>query len=179
MKGQRFGRPSVSHTPCEPMGFFSNLTRTLTGSWADVTLDVEDGVRGEPLRLAVHVQVRDEAIDVTKVAVKVRCQERVRVPNARTTTRPVPGQAGADGVQRQSTSDATATTTLFDREVIASPATRLEAGSSHTFEAVVELPSHAPPTIEGRNAAFEWSAFASIDMKGNDPDSGWRAFRVA
>lgn len=161
------------------MGFFSNLTRNLTGSWADVTLDVEDGVRGEPLHLRVHVQVRDEGIDVTKVAVKVRCQEQVRVPNAKTTTRPAHGPAGANGAQRQSTSDATATTTLFDREVIASPATRLEANSSHTFEAVVDLPTHAPPTIEGRNAAFEWSAYASVAMKGNDPDSGWQEFRVA
>ncbi|MEM0963265.1 MAG: hypothetical protein AAGK21_12105 [Bacteroidota bacterium] len=157
------------------MGFFSNIARNLTGNWADVTLDVPDGARGESLHLLVHVNVRDEDIDVSRVVVKVRCQEHVRVPNARTTT----SAPGADGTRRQSTGDATTSATLFDREVIASPATTLEAGSSHTFDAIVELPMHVPPTIEGRNARFEWEAYASLDMKGNDPDSGWREFRVS
>jgi len=83
------------------MGFFFNLA----GPWANLTLDVEDGVRGKALHLKVRVQVRDEA--------------------------------------------------------------------------VVNLPMSAPPSIEGRNAAFEWQASALLDMEGTDPDSGWRGLRVA
>lgn len=155
------------------MGFFSTLKNNLTGSWADVTLQPADGSRGDVLELKVHVHVRDEPIEVSKVAVKVRCVERVTVPESRTTTR-----AGDDDRPRSTTSDRTVTTTLFDREIMASPAVHLEAGSDHEFVAEVSLPEEMPPTVTGRNARFEWQAFASLDMKGNDPDSGWQTFRV-
>ncbi len=156
------------------MGFLSNLKNNLTGNWADVSLQPADGKRGDVITFTVHVNVRDQDIDVSKVAVKVKCVERVSVPERHSTSRP----GHDDGPRTSSMGDRDVTTNLFDREILASPAIHLEAGSSHTFEAEVSIPDNLPPTVTGRNARFEWQAFASLDMKGNDPDSGWQTFRV-
>ncbi|MGB3543192.1 hypothetical protein [Rubrivirga sp.] len=114
--------------------------------------------------------MRDEDIDVSKGTVKVTCVERVSVPE-RTTSRP-----NDDGPRRASGGDVTAS--LPDRDGLASAAVRLEAGSSHTFETEVSIPENLPPPVAGRNARFEWQASASLDTKGNDPDSGWQTSRV-
>lgn len=160
------------------MGFFSDLKKNLTGGWADLALTLQPVARGEQLNATLSFSVRDEPIDVTKITMKVRCQEIVTVPERSMPgrTQHTPGQPGHTA--HASTGPTTVTETLFSQEVVATHARSFAAGAQETFNLVVSIPTHLPPTLQGRNARFEWSAYASADMRGNDPDSGWVPFEV-
>ncbi|MEM9998370.1 MAG: sporulation protein [Bacteroidota bacterium] len=157
------------------MGFFSSLKKNLTGSWADVEVTAADAERGGALTATVTVRVRDDAIDVNKITVKLQCQEQIHIPNYRgggTST----GSAGTATTRDRL--DIRKTETLHTDEQTLAGAQQLSANSSHDFEATFRLPDHLPPTLEGRHAAFAWRLYASVDMKGNDPDSGWQEVTV-
>ncbi|MEM6785862.1 MAG: hypothetical protein AAF624_19240, partial [Bacteroidota bacterium] len=112
---------------------------------------------------------------VNKITVKLQCQEQISIPNYRgggTTT----GSGGAATTRDHL--DVRKTETLHTDEQTLAGAQQLSANSSHDFEATFRLPDHLPPTLEGRHAAFAWRIYASVDMKGNDPDSGWQEVTV-
>ncbi|MEL7168097.1 MAG: sporulation protein [Bacteroidota bacterium] len=159
------------------MGFFSSLKKNLTGSWADVDVRADDAERGGTLTATVTVRVRDDAIDVNKITVKLQCQEQIHIPDYRGggTSRPA-GSTGAATTRDRL--DVRKTETLHTDEQTLAGAQQLSANSSHDFEATFRLPDHLPPTLEGRHAAFSWRIYASVDMKGNDPDSGWQEVTV-
>ena len=161
------------------MGFFSDLKNNLTGNWADVSLTAAPATRGELASFAVHVNVKDEAIDINKVVVQVRCTEIVEV-QTRQTANPRPGQknGGTATATRTSPTTVRETETLFSQDITVAHGQQLGANTQQSFEATVQIPAHLPPTFTGRNARIEWKAMASVDMKGNDPDSGWQPFEV-
>lgn len=158
------------------MGFFSDLKKNITGGWADLTMTTQPAERGGVARLTLHLSVKDDPIDVSKIEARVRCQEIVQVQTSRTTT--TPGTNGAPPRTSTSPTTQSETETLFSQNVIVAPARTFEGGTQETFEVEVPLPTHAPPSLVGRNARFEWQAYASVDMKGNDPDTGWQTFEV-
>lgn len=164
------------------MGFFSNLKNSLTGNWADVSVMMPAAVRGETATITVNVAVKDQEIEFEKIAVQVRCSEIIELPNYR-----VSGSSSASNGAKPGTSTATRTSQdvdvrhteqLFTQEIVVAGAQSLPANSQHAFEGSVSIPTHLPPTLRGRHARFEWKAMASIDMKGNDPDSGWQDVEV-
>ncbi|MEO0559270.1 MAG: hypothetical protein AAF170_13925 [Bacteroidota bacterium] len=161
------------------MGFFSDLKKNLTGGWADLSLSIPSAARGEPLTATISFSVRDEPIDVSKITMKVRCQEIVSIPERSMPNRTThtSGQDGHASSHRPS-GPTSVTETLFTQEVVAAHARSFDSGASETFDLVVSIPAHLPPTLTGRNARYEWSAYASADMRGNDPDSGWVPFEV-
>ena len=160
------------------MGFLSNLKNNLTGSWADVSLTAAPATRGESASFNVRVNVKDEAIDINKVVVQVRCTEIVEVQARETTTRPSQANGKATTATRTSPTTVRETETLFNQDIPVAHGQQLAANTQQSFEASVQIPAHLPPTFTGRNARIEWKAMASVDMKGNDPDSGWQTFEV-
>ena len=163
------------------MGFFSDLAKNITGGWADLSMSVAPARRGESATVTVNFSVKDDPVDVSKIAVKVRCQEIVQTETVRTTPRPGGQmQNGGHGsaATTTSTQSGTKTESLYQQEVVAAPAQQFEGGTQHTFTVDVPIPAHLPPSFRGRNARIEWQAYASADMKGNDPDSGWQTFEV-
>ena len=160
------------------MGFFSDLKKNITGGWADLSLTVPPVTRGDQLNATISFSVRDEPVDVSKITMKVRCQEIVSIPE-RAMNRPSRLSDDQNGHSTHTSSGPSSVTeTLFTQEVVAVHARSFEAGAQETFDLVVSIPNHLPPTLTGRNARFVWSAYASADMKGNDPDSGWQTFEV-
>lgn len=160
------------------MGFFSDLKKNITGGWADLSLSVQPATRGEQLNATITFSVRDEPVDVSKITLRVRCQEIVTVPERSMPNRTThtPGQPGR--TSQTHSSPTTVTETLFNQEIVAAHARSFDSGANETFDLVVSIPANLPPTMMGRNARYEWSAYASADMKGNDPDSGWQTFEV-
>jgi hypothetical protein len=149
------------------MGFLSDMRKNLTGSWADVTLSVGEAARrGEPLPVRVGVTVKDADITVDSVIVEISCEEVVDVRRALSSH----------------TSDTITTSevreTLHTEQVVLATAQQLAGGSSGAFDGQLRLPAHVPPTVHGRNAEFRWQIRARLDMKGNDPDSGWQTIEV-
>ncbi len=162
------------------MGFLSDLKNNLTGSWADVSVTATPATRGQSTTITVHVNVKDNAIEINKVTAKVQCIEIVEVHNVRTTS--AVGSSSQAKIGQPSppatSGTAKATENLFDQEVPVAQAQQLAANSQQSFEATFQIPAHLPPSFTGRNARIEWKVMAAVDMKGNDPDSGWQVFEV-
>ena len=153
------------------MGFLSKLKNNVMGSWADVTL-VVNGVpsRGAALPVHVDVVVKDESIEVSSVIVEVTCEEVIDVHEVMAKAKS--SRTIDQGYQGQISE------TLATEEVALAGATSLAGGSTTGFDGVITIPADAPRSAAGRHAAFRWTIRARLDMKGNDPDSGWQDLDV-
>ena len=154
------------------MGFLSNLKNNLTGKWADVTVRADPARRGETLTLTVDVSVRDTDIQANKIVAKVQCIERVEVRVRRSAGH------NDDGPSFSSSDSESQQATLFEQEVVLAGGQSLSAGSAQSFTGEMHLPPNVPPTFTGRNARVQWRVMGSVDMKGNDPDSGWQPLMI-
>ncbi|MCH8961455.1 MAG: sporulation protein [Bacteroidetes bacterium] len=152
------------------MGFLSKLKSTITGSWADVTLSVASAQRGETAAVTVDVAVKSEPIRINRVYVQFRCTEEVKILNYQTGRRDAEGKTIVIDVRK--------TERLLNEEIVLAGAQELAAESHHHFEGELRIPAHLPASFEGRHASISWSAMAGLDMKGNDPDSGWQDLEI-
>jgi len=157
------------------MGFFSKLKNTLTGGWADVTLDAPGGRRGDSIAVTVRVRMKGEPIAISRVYVRLTCAEIIdipgyQIPAAGTTASATPGRDRVDIHARES---------LLDQDSTLAPAQTLAANQEYEFKGRIEIPNTCPPSFGGRHARIEWQVLAGLDMKGNDPDSGWRTISVS
>jgi hypothetical protein len=142
----------------------------MTGGWADVSLVLADPQKGAAAQATVTVNVKGEPIDIARVYVKLQCREEVHIPNFRARDRDDPGDMDYVDVRKEEE--------IYDQELTIAPAQRLEANQTYTFEGAVEIPAEMPPTYRGRHCKLVWRTLAGLDMKGNDPDSGWQEFDV-
>ena len=152
------------------MGFLSKLKSSLTGDWADVSLDVAPVQRGETAVVTVTVAVKTEPIRINRVYVKLRCAEEINIPNYPTGKRDAEGKSIDLNVRK--------TENLLNEEITLADAQEFAAGSTRRFEGDLKIPAHLPASFSGKYASIKWSAFAALDMKGNDPDSGWQEVSV-
>ncbi len=150
------------------MGFFSNLKNSLTGGWATVTLTPGEAVRGTLVPVTVNVLVKENPIQVARVYVKLECREEIEIPDYATDLK------NADGSNTtRHTITVRQSGTLLQTETVLGTPGELNAGQAYTFEGKVEIPAELPPTCHGRYFRTRWRMLAGLDMKGNDPDSGW------
>ena len=63
-------------------------------------------------------------------------------------------------------------------KVNVSGAQTLEAGKTYDWEAEVNIPGGMPGTFHGQLTRNVWEVRAGLDVKGNDPDSGWVEIQV-
>jgi hypothetical protein len=153
------------------VGFLKKIKNNLTGGWAEVGIDYGTAVRGGSLDVTATIVVKAEPISTDGVIVEVRCQEEIDIPSAH--IHQSFGSSSDHGTGRATSSESVVST-----EVRASGPQELAAGSTTTASASVPIPAHAPPAMQGRYARYEWQVRARVDMKGNDPDSGWQALQV-
>ncbi len=154
------------------MGFLSNMKKNLTGSWADVQVEVSGPTaRGGMLPVRVHVQVKDSDILVDRVLAELVCEEVIDVRGAAGAN----WSSGNDSTNVQSESRES----MHSHELVLASAQQMAAGSTATFEGYLPIPTQAPPSANGRYAQFSWSVRGRLDMKGNDPDSGWQHLEVS
>ena len=149
------------------MGLFSKLKNSLTGGWAEVKVMIPEGgvERGASLPVTIEVQVKDETIDVSKIYSKFCCEEVVDIPNFR--SRDEDNRNDIDYVHVNVKSD------LLDEEFVIEEGLTLESNQTYTYDGNLSVPEDLPPSFTGRHATVEWSVYAGLDMRGNDPDSGW------
>jgi hypothetical protein len=144
----------------------------LTGDWADVTIQFEPVGRGGTLSASTTVTVKDQAISIDGVVIEVRCEELIDIPSA-TVYENNSSTSMSSGTHRATSSESVVT-----KEAKVSGPAELAGGSSQTFSGEIVIPTTAPPTMQGRWARYEWQVRARVEMKGNDPDSGWKSFHV-
>jgi hypothetical protein len=156
------------------MGLFSKIKNSMTGGWCEVDLDISDAVRGGTAQGVVTVRMKDEPISVDEIYVNIRCNECVRLNNYKVTVR----DRDDPGDYDRHSIDIDEDERLLDDKIVAEGECELGGGETRTFEFEFDVPEGMPPSYHGRNASVEWVAFAGLDMKGNDPDSGWVKFNV-
>jgi hypothetical protein len=142
----------------------------LTGDWATVAVQFEPVARGGTLKVTAEVIVKDQAISIDGVVIEVRCEEIIDIPDASVYDT---GGALSSGTRRATNSE-----TVVSKEVKVSGAAELAAGSTTSFSGELPVPTTAPPTMQGRFTRYEWQVRARVEMKGNDPDSGWQSMQV-
>jgi len=148
------------------MGFFSNLKNYVTGSGAKVTLQVNEPARGRPFTVTITAETAETACTVNKVYLQVRASEHVEIPDVEVAKRSGDTlEAHRQTVQHNETT--------YQEDVEVAPAMELEAGQLYTWKAEINLPAEVLPSFVGRRARHEWKLLAGLDMRGNDPDSGW------
>jgi hypothetical protein len=155
------------------MGLFSSLKNFVTGGGAEVSLELLDApVRGNDFGVRVTAVVGDADIDIERVYLRVRGAEHVEIPDVEV----VKKKAGGSIETEKRTITHQESTFRHDAELVA--AMTLKAGETYSWETVVEIPEDVLPTFKGRKARHEWRALAGLDMRGNDPDSGWVDFEI-
>ena len=128
--------------------------------------------RGGSFGLRVTAVIGESDIDVNRVYVKVRGSEHVEIPDVEV-AKTVGGKVETE--KRRITHQES--TFNYDGELAAE--LTLKAGETYSWETQVEIPEDVLPTFKGKNAEHRWRAFAALDMRGNDPDSGWVDFEIA
>lgn len=152
------------------MSFFSKITRSLSGGWADVSLDVSPAERGENLAVSVDVDVKSESISIDRVYVKLRCVEKIKIDDHPISQRDDEGKRVKIDVRTEEV--------LMSEDLSLSGPLQLEAHSTQSYDGEIPIPTHLPASFEGKHAWIEWSAIAALEMKGNDPDSDWQRLAV-
>ena len=151
------------------MGFLDKLKSVknfVTGGGADVHATVPDFfVRGENTPVTIQVKIKDDPIDVSSVYVNVRASETIDM-----VVEDNDDYGDLDRVYENSE-------TFSDRFSLRVEKT-LDAGQEYEWELEIMIPENASASYSGVYASNDWEIEAGIDVKGNDPDSGWIAVEV-
>ncbi len=151
------------------MSFFSKIKNSITGGWAEVTLEVTSASkstgfrRGEDVDLNVLIKTKSDKIKIERVYVKVICTEEITINNY-----PLRGIDTSEN-----SIDIRQSTNLFSREIVLSGSVDLNAESSYEFKDSFRIPSDAFASHTGHFAKIEWVVYAGLEMTGNDPNSDY------
>jgi hypothetical protein len=147
------------------MGFLSNLKNAVTGGSATVRVHAQPGQRGQPLPVRVEATAKASA-SVNEVYVQLRAVELAQVRDS----------DYADG--RTRTEIVHGRRVSFEIRVGIAGAQALQEGQTYQWDAAIEIPPDVNPTLHGQMIQHTWEIQAGLDMKGNDPDSGWQVLEV-
>lgn len=148
------------------MALLQKLVKSVTGSWADLSLQVSRMTPGLPQNFEVSIDVADQPIEFSRIIAVVRCTEtaRVNVSNS-------DDNSFGNGTETDSA-------TVSEETIVLRGAGNFRAGHRETYRFEVRVPHEGPFSFKGNFVELEWKCKVSIDMRGNDPDSGWEPFHV-
>lgn len=132
----------------------------ITGGGATVTLQVGQAQLGAPIPVLVQASVADAPLSVARVYIIARAEESIRM-----TVRDRDDPGDRDRVSENNDT--------FRQEFPITGPLQLEANSQHEWQGQIQLPESCQPTYVGHHANHTWKFQAGLDVKGNDPDSGW------
>jgi hypothetical protein len=149
------------------MGFLDKLksaVSTLTGGGARVTIELEPstGFAGDRILAKVSVTSTGNEIKSKGIFIDLRSVEEVLIKKDRT---------GAD-------QDICLAHTLFEESFQIAPELVLDANETRLFEGTFQLPDQCEPSYSGHFTKHKWTVRGRMEAFGNDPDSGFKPFRV-
>jgi hypothetical protein len=153
------------------MGIFSKLADAVTGGWVKVHLQWSDTVLGQPIQVRVNADSVNSDKDIDGVYIRVVAEEKVTVPK-------VAIAENVGGTLQQKTEDVSNTVITYDQKFPIAGPQPLKAGQACEWTGAIVIPADARPTYLGINATHTWRIMAGIEIKGNDPDSGWTTIPV-
>lgn len=151
------------------MGFLKNMINSITGNWADISLETGQGVRGTEIPVKVRIQVKENAIEMINVYVKIRAVEEVHGH----------GSGNCSRCSQSVSVNYNNTYTVYENKAILSGPGTLQPNQYLELEGKLQIPAELFSTYNGQNVHLRYEILAGIDMKGNDPDSGWAELWVS
>jgi len=149
------------------MGFFDKIKAAanfVTGGAAKVSVEWNPVVAfpGEPVRVRVTVTSTGPAISAGGLFIDVQANEVLNLP--------ANSQNGNQQISH--------TKQTFSQTFQLTPPFQLAPNQTQQFEGHFVLPPGGQPTYDGPFADHDWGMCARVEMKGNDPDSGFQKFVV-
>ena len=166
--------PTSLYSPAQPlpggmnMGFFDKLKsmkNAITGGSAKVQLSIDgdDLELGKPF--AVHITAEAKAdVKATAVYILVRSTESTHATDDN-------GRISKEVVGEME---------VYNHRFDVEGPQELKAGETYEWTAEICLPDDgdARATYDGEIMNHDWEVQAGLDVKGNDPDSGWLGFEI-
>jgi hypothetical protein len=153
------------------MGFLSKLADAVTGNWVKVRLLWSEPVLGKPIEVKVSADSVKADKEIEGVYVQVVAEEKVRIPEVHVAET-------VNGVVQDRVREVSHTAITFDQKFPLGGPQPIQTGQSYEWTGTVTIPADARPTYLGLNAGHTWRIMAGLEVKGNDPDSGWAAITV-
>lgn len=150
------------------MGIFSALksaVQAVTGGAAKVSIDIPLTAQpGEEVEVRVTCTSSGGEVKSQGVFVDLLGSERVKIK-------------GGSGTEADK-SDTSATNQTFHQSFQIVGPLVLSANETREFTGTIRLPDHLQPTYTGVCAHHEWFLRGRLEAWGNDPDSGYKPFRI-
>ena len=149
------------------MGLFDKLkqaTNFITGGGATVHIMPEKAEfdRSAPIKAKVTTQIKDAPINASMVCLEIRSKESVSL------------KKNINGKNESITEERIG----FTHKVQTPLTIPLEGSKSYEWEMEITLPPQVQPTFHGTMSHHTWEIMGALDVKGNDPDSGWVEIRL-
>jgi hypothetical protein len=149
------------------MGLFDKIKQAanfVTGGGANVTIAPEGSEfdKASPIKVRITAQIKDAPLNATAVYLDIRAREYVSL------------RKSINGKTENINEDHVS----YSHKVQAVITSALEGKQSYDWELEFTLPSNAQPTFHGTMGHQVWEIKGALDVKGNDPDSGWIEIRV-
>ncbi len=152
------------------MGFLKKLkgaVSKITGGGAKVTVFVNGNDIRETLNITINAEIKDSPLEVKKVYLWVKSVEKIDIPK----------NALPQNLREEANFGLTFSNERFPKkEFIVAEAQILKEKQTYTWTVDIKLNGGATPSYNGHFANHEWLFYAGLDVKGNDPDSGWQKF---
>ena len=153
------------------MGLFSKLADAVTGGWVKVHFQWSEPVPGKPIEVKVNADSVKSEKDIQSVYVQVVAEEKVTIPNVHVAEM-------VNGVLTEKVESVSNTTVTFSQKFPIAGPQPLKPDQTYEWTGTITLPAEARPTYLGVNAGHSWRIMAGLEVKGNDPDSGWTVIPV-
>lgn len=149
------------------MGLFDKIKQAanfVTGGGANVTIAPEGSEfdKNATIRVRVTAQVKDAPLNASAVYLEIRSREYVNLRKS------INGKT--ENIHDEHVG--------FTHKVQTVITSALEGNQTYDWNLEITLPSNAQPTFHGTMAHQVWEVRGAIDVKGNDPDSGWIEVRI-
>ncbi len=153
------------------MGIFSKLADAVTGGWTKVHLQWSDPVLGKPIQVRVNADSLKSDKDIEGVYIQIQAEEKVKLPEVHIAET-------INGVVKEKIEEVSRSAITFDQKFPIGGPQPLKAGQAYEWSGTITIPGDARQTYLGLNASHTWRIMAGLEVKGNDPDSGWTTITV-
>jgi len=150
------------------MGLFDKIkgaVNTVTGGGAKVTMqfDPPTGFPGETVAVKIQATSTGAEVDSKGMFVDLRGTERVDL-----------NRGDAIGLDRS----VTASNHTFEQEFPISGPFKIAPNETVEFEGTFTIPPQVQPSYVGARVQHNWEIRGRVEAFGNDPDTGYLAYRI-
>ncbi len=144
-----------------------NAMRQFSGGNAKVSISIDGNAIKDSIKVRVKADIKEKTLAAKKIYLWVKSTEQINIPK----------DALPLNLTEHSSLGIKLSNDMYPKEefILAENQT-LKKEQSYTWDIDISLKEGAISSYKGMFASHEWLFYAGIEVKGNDPDSGWQKF---